>query len=102
MRSLLFVESFDFRPSNQYVLVRVIPSCFHFVENQCFRGMCRLKMEATRSFETLVFTRPTQCHIPNDGILQNSCWSVSDMSCGSQDPLDGLLVTTFPPALNIS
>jgi hypothetical protein len=28
MRSLLLVESFDFRPSNQYILVRMIPSCF--------------------------------------------------------------------------
>jgi hypothetical protein len=28
MRSLLLVESFDFRPSNQYILVKVIPSCF--------------------------------------------------------------------------
>jgi hypothetical protein len=28
MRSLLLVESFNFRPSNQYILVRVIPSFF--------------------------------------------------------------------------
>jgi hypothetical protein len=32
MRSLLLVESFDFRPSNQYILVRVIPSCFRFAK----------------------------------------------------------------------
>jgi hypothetical protein len=32
MRSLLLVESFDFRLSNQYVLVRVIPSCFRFAK----------------------------------------------------------------------
>jgi hypothetical protein len=32
MRSLLLVESFDLRPSNQYILVRVIPSCFHFAK----------------------------------------------------------------------
>jgi hypothetical protein len=30
MRSVLFVESFDLHPSNQYILVRVIPSCFRF------------------------------------------------------------------------
>jgi hypothetical protein len=30
MRSLLLVESFDFRPTNQYILVRVIPSFFRF------------------------------------------------------------------------
>jgi hypothetical protein len=32
MRSLLLVESFDFRPCNQYILVRVIPGRFHFVK----------------------------------------------------------------------
>jgi hypothetical protein len=32
MRSLLIVESFHFRPSNQYILVRVIPSCFRFAK----------------------------------------------------------------------
>jgi hypothetical protein len=30
MRILLLVESFDLLPSNQYILVRVIPSCFRF------------------------------------------------------------------------
>jgi hypothetical protein len=29
----MLVESFDFRPSNQYILVRVIPSSFPFSEN---------------------------------------------------------------------
>jgi hypothetical protein len=28
MRSLLVIESFDWHPSNQYLLVRAIPSCF--------------------------------------------------------------------------
>jgi hypothetical protein len=32
MRNLLLVESFDFCPSNQYILVRVIPSCFRFAK----------------------------------------------------------------------
>jgi hypothetical protein len=32
MRSLLLVERFDLRPSNQYILVRVIPSCFRFAK----------------------------------------------------------------------
>jgi hypothetical protein len=32
MKSLLFVESFDLCPSNQYILVTVIPSCFHFMK----------------------------------------------------------------------
>jgi hypothetical protein len=35
MRSLLLVENFDFRPSNQYILVRVIPSCF---------GLCQVSL----------------------------------------------------------
>jgi hypothetical protein len=30
--NLLLVESFDFRLSNQYILVRVIPSCFRFAK----------------------------------------------------------------------
>jgi hypothetical protein len=32
MRSLLLVESFDFHPTNQYISVRVIPSCFSFAK----------------------------------------------------------------------
>jgi hypothetical protein len=32
MRSLSLVERFDLCPSNQYILVRVIPSCFRFAE----------------------------------------------------------------------
>jgi hypothetical protein len=32
MRSLLLVESFDLCPSNQYILVRMIPSCFRFAK----------------------------------------------------------------------
>jgi hypothetical protein len=32
MRRLLFVESFDLHRSNQYIFVRVIPSCFRFMK----------------------------------------------------------------------
>jgi hypothetical protein len=35
MRFLLLVERFDFRPSNQHILVRVIPSCFRFAKMCC-------------------------------------------------------------------
>jgi hypothetical protein len=35
MRSLLLVESFDLCPSNQYILMRMIPSCFRFAK-MCF------------------------------------------------------------------
>jgi hypothetical protein len=38
MRILLIVKSFDFRPSNQYVLVSVIPIGFRFV-NMCLRQL---------------------------------------------------------------
>jgi hypothetical protein len=41
MRSLLLVESFDLRPSNQYILVRVIPSCFRFAK-MCLCQVSRL------------------------------------------------------------
>jgi hypothetical protein len=32
MRSLFLVEGCDLRPSSQYILVRVFPSCFQFVK----------------------------------------------------------------------
>jgi hypothetical protein len=32
MRSLLLIESFDFRPSNQYILMRVVPSWIRFAK----------------------------------------------------------------------
>jgi hypothetical protein len=32
MRNVLLVESFDFRPSNQYILARVIPSFYRFAK----------------------------------------------------------------------
>jgi hypothetical protein len=32
MKSLSLVESFDLLPSNQYILVRMMPSCFHFMK----------------------------------------------------------------------
>jgi hypothetical protein len=31
MRSLLLVRNFDLHLGNQYILVRAVPSCFHFV-----------------------------------------------------------------------
>jgi hypothetical protein len=39
MRSLLFVESFDLRPSKQYILVRMIPSSFRFAK-MCLCQSC--------------------------------------------------------------
>jgi hypothetical protein len=50
MRSLLLVESSDLRPSKQYILVRVIPSCFRFAKmylcQVCFtRSTSRLDFE---------------------------------------------------------
>jgi hypothetical protein len=41
MRNLLFVESFNLRPSNQYILVRVIPSYFRLVKMCLWKGKHR-------------------------------------------------------------
>jgi hypothetical protein len=42
-RNLLLVESFDLRPSNQYILARVIPSCLRFfkMKSEVRRQMCK-------------------------------------------------------------
>jgi hypothetical protein len=37
MRSLLLVESSDLPPSNQYILVMMIPSCFRFAKMRFFQ-----------------------------------------------------------------
>jgi hypothetical protein len=44
IRSLLLVESFDLRRSNQHILVRVIPSCFPFCENMFVPDKSPVKM----------------------------------------------------------
>jgi hypothetical protein len=49
MSSLLLVESFDFRPSNQYILVRVIPSCFRFAK-MCLCQVSLLSRGSPRYF----------------------------------------------------
>jgi hypothetical protein len=38
---LLLVESFDLRPSNHYILMRVIANCFHFAK-MCLCQVCLL------------------------------------------------------------
>jgi hypothetical protein len=48
MRSLLLVESFYFRPSNQYILVRVIPSCFRFAKMCLSLCVCLLSSCSAR------------------------------------------------------
>jgi hypothetical protein len=56
MRSLLPVESLDLSPSNQYILVRVIPSCFHSVK-MCLRQVIVTNQRAylqDHSLETAV------------------------------------------------
>jgi hypothetical protein len=42
MRSLLLVESFDLRPSNQYILVSVIPSYFRFAK--IYEYLCQVSL----------------------------------------------------------
>jgi hypothetical protein len=53
MRGLLLVESFDLRPSNQYILVRVIPSCFRFAK-MC---LCQVSLLSTCSPRYLTSSR---------------------------------------------
>jgi hypothetical protein len=48
MRILLLMESFDFRPSSQCILVCVIPSCFRFV-NMCLRQVHFLSRDKPRN-----------------------------------------------------
>jgi hypothetical protein len=45
MRSLLFIESFDLRPSNQYILVRAIPSFFPFGEGVFMPGESSVEVQ---------------------------------------------------------
>jgi hypothetical protein len=49
MRCLLLVESFDLSPSDQHILVRVIPSCFHFTK-MCFCQLSLLSRCSSRYF----------------------------------------------------
>jgi hypothetical protein len=44
MRIFLFVENFDLCPTVQYILVRVIPSCFHF-SKMCLSGKSPVKVQ---------------------------------------------------------
>jgi hypothetical protein len=53
MRSLLLVENFEFRPSNQHILVRVIPSCL-FCENVFVPGKSPIKMQPQIHYIILV------------------------------------------------
>jgi hypothetical protein len=57
MSSLFLVESCDLCPSNQYILVRVIPSCFHFAKI-C---LCQVSLLSGRSLRFLTFTSWESC-----------------------------------------
>jgi hypothetical protein len=57
MRSLLLLESFDLRPSNQHILVKVIPSCFHFAK-MCF---CQLSLLSKCSPRYLISSSRGSC-----------------------------------------
>jgi hypothetical protein len=64
MRSLLPEESFDFRPSNQYILVIVIPSCFRFVK-MC---LCQVKFPVKVQPEILDIFFLEELHIVYMGL----------------------------------
>jgi hypothetical protein len=49
MRNLLLVESSDLRQSNQYILVRVVPSCFRFAK-MCLHQVSLLSKCSPRYF----------------------------------------------------
>jgi hypothetical protein len=55
MRSLLLVESFDLGPSNQYILVRGIPSCFRFAK------MCLCQVSLLSEFISRYLTSSGSC-----------------------------------------
>jgi hypothetical protein len=57
MRSLLLVESFDLHLSSQYILVRLIPSCFHFV-TLC---LCQVSLLSRCSPRYLIFSSRRSC-----------------------------------------
>jgi hypothetical protein len=58
-RSLLFVESFDFRPSNQNILVRAIPSCYRF-SKMC---LCQVSLMSRYSPRYLTLSFLGELHI---------------------------------------
>jgi hypothetical protein len=47
-------------------------------------------MEATRSSRTLILTRPTQHHIPEDGILQDNQKFSSNAACEAGHALNNV------------
>jgi hypothetical protein len=63
----LLVESFDLRPSNQYILERVIPSCFRFAK-KClwqvsFLSRCSPRYLASSSWESCTLFIWTGGHV---------------------------------------
>jgi hypothetical protein len=46
VRSLLLVESLGLCPSNQYILVREIPSCLRFAKCVCVPGKSSVEMKS--------------------------------------------------------
>jgi hypothetical protein len=80
MRSLLLVESFDLRPSNQHIFVRVIPSCFRFAE-MCFchvslLSSCSPKYLTSSSSESSTLLIRTGGHVSLR--VMNVSWIVLD------------------------
>jgi hypothetical protein len=59
MRSLLFVEGFDLCPSNKYILVRIITSCFRFA-NMC---LCHVSLLSKRCPRYLTSSSLGELHI---------------------------------------
>jgi hypothetical protein len=62
MKCLLLVESFDLCPSNHYILVRVIPSCFRFVK-MCLCQVSILLRYLTSSWGSCTLFTSARGHI---------------------------------------
>jgi hypothetical protein len=64
MKSLLLVESFDFHLSNQHILVRVSPSCFHFAKMCLCQVRLLLRYLTSTSFVSCTcFSLCSECYM---------------------------------------
>jgi hypothetical protein len=115
MRSLLLVKSFDFRPSNQYILVKVIPSCFRFAK-MCLCQVSLLSRCSPRylissfwgSFTVFIWTggaclfSSSECYVDRLGFVSfhspflNQFWIACRLVCSFCEAMVGSLsmVTT--------
>jgi hypothetical protein len=95
MRSLFLVKSCDLHPSSQYILVRVIPSCFYFAR-MC---LCQVSLPSRCSLIFLTFPSWESCTLFIWGGAQFS--SCSDWTLTNLDPL-AFILHFLTPVLDCS